>query len=179
MRTPLRIARLYRCVLIDLDYRLEVGENYGGSVSGLNIEDCRTRSKRLIPQQSQPPGALPSRHTLIITTTLLFMLGLILGLLPEACVAQTQQQPPSVQRPILFVHGWCGDSDGWKILRTGLANDLHKNYATFYPDTNNYDAYYDGISVAFVRTSAGTQFSESEVPSEARFFPLNSMTPRG
>jgi pimeloyl-ACP methyl ester carboxylesterase len=93
--------------------------------------------------------------------------------------AQTAQQPPIVQRPILFVHGWCGDSDGWQTLRTGLASDLHRDYPTLYENVDNYDAYYNGTSVVFIKTADGSQMSESDVPADARFFTIKFYDPIG
>jgi hypothetical protein len=72
-------------------------------------------------------------------------------------------------RPILFVHGFCDDSASWQALRRQLASRLNQNYPTLYPDTTNYDVYYDGTTVNFF---SGSNPQPVVPSSSARFFSI-------
>ena len=65
-------------------------------------------------------------------------------------------------KPIVFVHGFCGNSKGWSALREDLSGRLHQDFPNAYSETTNYDVYYNGF---FVEYPVGP-------PPSARFFTL-------
>jgi len=86
--------------------------------------------------------------------------------------------PPS--RPILFVHGFCGDSDGWGPLRSSLAASLKHDFPALYPDETNYDVYYDHSTnkVTFLSNNIPAE-SPTSVPASSRFFTIRFFDPDG
>jgi pimeloyl-ACP methyl ester carboxylesterase len=113
--------------------------------------------------------------------------GLIVwGALSGTGQAQTQSSlnPPS--RPILFIHGICGDSASWEALRQSLFLQLNQEFPSLYPKQanpdpanpeQNYDVYYDGIAVRFLLDSIPVD--ETSIPPAARFFSIRFFDPNG
>ena len=113
---------------------------------------------------------------------------ILTGFVTSAPSAWSQTaSPPS--RPILFVPGYCGDSDSWESLRSYLASELYRKSPTLYPDPNpadrgsiqNYDVYYDGKFVTFSHSQNGSQVQviESTIQSSARIFTFRFYDPNG
>jgi pimeloyl-ACP methyl ester carboxylesterase len=93
------------------------------------------------------------------------------------------QNPAS--RPILFLHGFCGDSDAWKTLRDPLFGELQSQFPVLYPTptdataenpSGNYDVYYDNVAgVTFLLN--GIPIPENEILPNARFFSIRFYDP--
>ena len=104
----------------------------------------------------------------------LLILLLVLSVLP----ALGQTSPPS--RPILFVHGFCGDAGSWAHLVQALSVSVAKDHAALYPnlDTNNqqrvYKVYYDSIAdqVYFIDPDTGETVDEMWILPSTRFFEI-------
>ncbi len=94
--------------------------------------------------------------------------GFILLCLLVAPPARAQSDQAG--RPVLFVHGWCGGSDGWAPLRSAVMGALTQNHSSFYMDGNNYDLYYDGNRVWW--HTGGSGLTTDAIPKEARFFSI-------
>jgi hypothetical protein len=84
-------------------------------------------------------------------------------------------QSPTSGRPILFVHGWCGDAAGWGTLQEDV-----KGYLTFLPQspynapsTLHATLYYDSASSSVKLFPSGQDFLTSAIPPSARFFSIN------
>jgi pimeloyl-ACP methyl ester carboxylesterase len=105
-----------------------------------------------------------------LTTTFLLLLFLV----PWSSAAQTQS-PAS--RPVLFVHGICGDSASWQALRSDLSSRLNSDSSSLYPDSTAYDVFFDGTSVVFDLN--GIRVDEAAIPSSTRFFTMRFYDPNG
>ncbi len=104
--------------------------------------------------------------------------ALILFLFPVP--VRAQNSPAS--RPILFVHGFCGNSDDGGALRSDLASRLHSDFPTLYPDPNtspNYDVYYDSSAHLVTLLLSGSKVDESTIPNSARFSTIRFHDPNG
>ena len=83
-------------------------------------------------------------------------------------------------RPILFVHGFCGDADSWANLAQPLSSSLANDYADLYPnvDTNKsqkvYKVHYDSLAdqVYFVDPDNGQTVDEMWILPSTRFFEI-------
>ena len=80
------------------------------------------------------------------------------------------QSAPPVGRPILFVHGWCGQATDWGVIQQSTIQYLQGLQPSLYSRSANYDVYYDGQTV---RTWPDGGDFLSTVPSNARFFSIN------
>lgn len=113
---------------------------------------------------------------------LFLILGVVTCLAPSPALAQT---PTTSGRPILFVHGWCGDADKWATMRNSLAQGLNQS---LYQDPQNYDVYFDPTEAVPERQvkrwiGAGVPsvpLVNSGVDGErARFFTIKFVDPSG
>jgi len=88
------------------------------------------------------------------------------------------QNPAS--RPLLFVHGFCGNASDWKPLLSPLYQQLPTN---LYPSAAMYYVLYDSIrhSTTFLIDINGILWpvSESSIPSTTRFFSIEFYDPNG
>jgi pimeloyl-ACP methyl ester carboxylesterase len=110
---------------------------------------------------------------------ILFMLGAYT--ICSTSPAQGQTINPA-SRPILFVHGYCGDSDSWATLRSSLASKLYADLPALYPNPNaiqDYDVYYDAGANFVAFSQNGNQVLESSIPSNARIFSIKFYDPNG
>jgi pimeloyl-ACP methyl ester carboxylesterase len=102
----------------------------------------------------------------------------ILTIVPSLCKAQTAQQPPTVGRPILFVHGWCSDASAWKSLRDSAISFARTQALAEYQDPTNYDLYYDPRDQRVKIWPSGTDLlTASAVTPSARFFSIRFADP--
>jgi pimeloyl-ACP methyl ester carboxylesterase len=107
-------------------------------------------------------------HVLLSLLTLTW-----LATFSSECLAQTSP------RPIVFVHGFVGDSDGWgdagviTSFRGSLINKLVGGSAG-YANANDYDLYFDGGAVRYsVNGNPSTDpYAINSVPGNARFFSI-------
>ncbi len=127
---------------------------------------------------------LAGRHSLLVHVRRIAVLAVFAWISAaffiSVPVAHGQTTPPS--RPILFVHGFCGDSNGWEALRSNLSSKLHKDLPTLYPDPGvipNYDVYYNSGAQLFAFFQNGSQVFESSIPSSARSFSILFYDPNG
>jgi pimeloyl-ACP methyl ester carboxylesterase len=82
-----------------------------------------------------------------------------------------QAQAPLVGRPVLFVHGWCGEAADWSTIEPITIQYLQRLQPGLYPRSANYDLYFDG---RIVRTwPDGKDIASAGLPSNARFFSIN------
>jgi len=72
---------------------------------------------------------------------------LVLSILTLSTQSIAGQTPAS--RPILFIHGFCGNAQGWNALRVSLSAKLNSESPGLYPDSTYYDVYFDGVNVNF------------------------------
>jgi len=99
----------------------------------------------------------------------ILVLGFLAMVVPERCLAQPSQQSPQVGRPILFVHGFCGDASSWDNLYASLTS-LDPN---LYPRENGvYVAWYDAKQDQVFFRHSGAVVAETTIPSNARFFAI-------
>jgi hypothetical protein len=84
-----------------------------------------------------------------------------------------QPSPPS--RPILFVHGICGDATDFNSLISYLSQELDW---TLYPSSTVYYPYYDSVAqtVKFL-DSSGNWIEDTDVPPNTRFFSIKFYDP--
>ncbi len=88
-------------------------------------------------------------------------------------------QAPPLGRPILFVHGWCGDGTEWEPLRNHVIGSLTRDFPTLYPTPqSNYYAYYNA-SADFVWFEDNTGQSIGYPPSTNRIFSIKFYDPVG
>lgn len=132
-----------------------------------------------IPQRANEPHPSKAKDAIKLRfgRLLLFsLLGTICVLLMSPSASAQQTQNPA-SRPIVFVHGWCGDADSWLSLRGALIHDLTTTQATaaLYPDATNIDVFYDGVSVK--RVSDGLRLDPSNTGVNARFFSIQFYSP--
>jgi pimeloyl-ACP methyl ester carboxylesterase len=100
-----------------------------------------------------------------------FFILLCLTAALSALPAQAQS-PPS--RPILYVHGFCGD-ESWPFIRPDLANFLRAHFPESYPRPSDYDvAYYDGKVHFFIGSN---EIPEGLIRSNTRFFGIKFYSP--
>ncbi len=109
---------------------------------------------------TNPIRTLPNR---------IFLLTLLVTIAAATCAAQATS-PAS--RPVLFVHGLCGDSQKWTSLRSSLASALNADSSTLYPNLQNFDVYYDASTGQVHFLSNGVAIDESAIPNNARFFSI-------
>jgi pimeloyl-ACP methyl ester carboxylesterase len=103
-----------------------------------------------------------------IKTVVLCLLGL--GLLLHPGLAEAQQNPPNpASRPILFVHGFCGDASSWDNLYASLTSLDPALYPRQY---GVYVAWYDAMQDQVFFRQSGAVVAENTIPSNARFFAI-------
>ncbi len=103
------------------------------------------------------------------------------GLLIFTSNAGGQANPPS--RPIIFVHGFCGQTSDWPPLSGNVFYQLHAMFPSLYvtPPTGastNYDIYYDSSvdGFGYFDPSGNTVF-QSDIPSSTRVFNIRFYDP--
>jgi len=120
---------------------------------------------------------------LSVRLILAMLVAMTSGVCSQKVMAQTQSPQPS--RPVLFIHGICGDSSDWQTLRSFFVADIHKDNPILYPgppdgsavDPINYDVYYDGTRVNFLLN--GNPVDESVIPASTRIFSIKFYDPNG
>src|SRR5438874_1571274 len=93
-----------------------------------------------------------------------------------SAISANAQVPNPNSRPILFVHGFCGDSSSWDTLRPNLYTRLQGMGDLYGPA--NYDVYYDDVldRTTFLDPN-GQPVAESAIPSSTRFFTIKFFDP--
>lgn len=84
---------------------------------------------------------------------ILLGLAALVCLLSPSTFAQVADAPPPVARPILFVHGWCGDAGAWGPMVGAIVNATSRS---LYPFTAVYRLYFDRSSPLQVRLEITT-----------------------
>lgn len=84
-------------------------------------------------------------------------------------------QSPDTGRPILFVHGWCGDADGWGTLQQNVTSYLTLLPQSPYAALNNttFTLYYDSASNSVKLFPGGQDLLTSGISPTRRFFSIN------
>ena len=97
-------------------------------------------------------------------------LAAVLWITGSACAQST-----ATGRPILFVHGWCGDADGWGTLQENVTKDLTLLPQSPYTGLNNtaFTLYYDSASSSVKLFPSGQDFLTSGLSASRRFFSIN------
>ena len=98
--------------------------------------------------------------------------GLAWLLLIASCACA---QSPATGRPILFVHGWCGDAAGWSPLQEDVTRDLTLLPQSPYSGLNNttLTLYYDSASDSVKLFPSGQDLLTSGISPSRRFFSIN------
>src|ERR1022692_2569173 len=93
-------------------------------------------------------------------------LAAVLWITGSACAQST-----ATGRPILFVHGWCGDADGWGTLQENVTKDLTLLPQSPYTGLNNtaFTLYYDSASSSVKLFPSGQDFLTSGLSASRRF----------
>jgi pimeloyl-ACP methyl ester carboxylesterase len=89
-------------------------------------------------------------------------------LFPSAAHAQAP-----AGRPILFVHGWCGDSEGFASLRDSTVAQFRTFAPTLYTDSTVYTLYYDRNADKVKVFPFGTDIRPVPGLQPARFFAID------
>jgi pimeloyl-ACP methyl ester carboxylesterase len=118
----------------------------------------------------------------------LFLLVALISAHFFVAVAEAQASPLS--RPVLFVHGWCGNTAGWDALHSNLAIRLNQSFPTLYPKPGTpyptpdpsiyYEVYYDGTTVNFLQRDSNDNplpVPEASIPISARYFLMHFYDP--
>lgn len=123
------------------------------------------------------PPAFEDRHLQIRVASRLLCLAILFAVTAAIVPVRCFAQPPDVGRPILFVHGWCGDPN-WGAIQENVTSYVINQKPSLYKDLKVHPLYYDR-SVNAVRVfPSGELFATStSVDSRARFFSIAFYTP--
>lgn len=92
-------------------------------------------------------------------------------LLPSAIHDQQTTTIPDIGRPILFVHGWCGNDLGWQNVLGPIAMALATSHANLYPTQAAYLVIYNGSGTVWFYDFYSRLFvQQSQVSRETKFF---------
>ena len=108
-------------------------------------------------------------HGATLTLLVSVIFGFAVMVMPENCLAQPSQQAPQAGRPILFVHGFCGDASSWDNLYASLTSLDPVLYPRQY---GVYVAWYDAEQDQVFFRQSGAEVAETTIPSNARFFAI-------
>jgi pimeloyl-ACP methyl ester carboxylesterase len=84
----------------------------------------------------------------------------------------------SLGRPVLFVHGWCGNDVDWNPTLQAVRTQLMTTNPALYGDPSVYGVFFDGVSVNFYDFFSRLIISKSQISTNARFFVILFMDPR-
>jgi len=97
------------------------------------------------------------------------LFGWSTGLIPSNAHGQSSL----LGRPVLFVHGWCGEESTWGPIRADVIKAVVAAQPTLYQDETSYAVYYDPTTSTVRNWPDGSSFPPSGVKTPARFFSIN------
>lgn len=98
----------------------------------------------------------------------LWAFNALVVLAPSLAVAQAP-----VGRPVLFVHGWCGNASSWGVLGQNVASYVTSLQPSLYKTLDTYTLYYDPVYDLVREFTTGADYRVVGIPSSARFFYIN------